>query len=125
MQPLTHCPGCGALLIRKIIPDELNSSKYEHCSKRCVVDYFQYYNISYEETQLSYIVYNTPDEKFHICSYFNFWGYKNVSHIYANATLKKYGTSMPLLKLPMDRYPLDVINIEKVQERIATLATFV
>ena len=100
--------------------------KYENCSERCVVDYFQYYKKSYDEPELEYITYNTPDDKFHIYTYFgDHWMYKNLSHIYANETTRKHGSSMPILKLPLDKYPLDVTDIEAVHKKIATLALFV
>lgn len=99
--------------------------KYENCSVRCIVDYFQHYKSSYEETELDYISYYTPDDKFHIYTYFNHDMYKYLSHIYANETTRKYGRSSPILRLPMDKYPLDVTNLKAVHEKISTLSLFV
>lgn len=127
MKPLTTCPGCQAPLIRKTIPEHLNCLKYENCSERCVVDYFQYYDKSYDEPELKYIHYNTPDNVFSVISHFDndFYSFKNVSYIYSNATTKKYGFSSPILTLPMDKYPLDVTDIKAVHQKISVLSTFV
>lgn len=99
--------------------------KYENCSERCVVDYFQHYKRSYDETEVEYITYNTPDDRFHIYTYFNHGMIKYFSYIYANETTRKYGQSSPILKLPWDKYPLDVTNIKTVHEKISTLSLFV
>ena len=125
MKPLTHCPWCQAPLIKKTIPEEFNRMKYENCSKRCAVDYFQYYKSSYEESAVDYITYNTPDDRFSIYTYFDHGMYKYLSHIYANETTRKYGRSSPILKLPLDKYPLDVTDIKAVHQKISTLSLFV
>jgi hypothetical protein len=125
VKPLTHCPHCQAVLVKKTIPEHLNRMKYENCSERCVVDYFQYFKQSYDELEVDYITYNTPDDKFHIYTYFNHGMYQYFSHIYANETTKKYGKSSPILTLPWDKYPLDVTNLKAVNEKISTLSLFV
>ncbi len=126
MKPLTHCPHCQALLVKKTIPEHLNPMKYENCSKRCVVDYFQYYKYSYDEPEIDYVQFNSSDNRFSIYLYFSTsaW-YPNTAHIYSNATTKKYGTSMPILKLPLDKYKLDVSKLEELEEKISTLSLFV
>lgn len=125
MKPLLYCPGCNSSLIKKTIPEELNPFKYENCPIRCVVDYFQYYKKSYEETEVDYINFNTLDNKFHVYIYFDHYMYKNLIHVYSNATLRKYGIASVMLKLPLDKYPLDVSNLQSVNEKIATLALFI
>jgi len=125
MKPLTHCPHCKAPLVKKTIPEHLNPLKYENCSARCVVDYFQYYKTSYDDPELEYITFNTPDDKFSVYQYFDNWIHKNQSLVYANETTRKYGSSMPILWLPLDKYPLDVTKMDELYEKISTLSLFV
>lgn len=125
MKPLTRCPHCEAPLIKKTIPEEFNLMKYENCKARCVVDYFQYYKLSYNEIEVDYITYNTPNKKYNVYTYFNHWMYKYLSHVYANVLTETYGISSPILKLPYDTHPLDVSDLEKIQDKISTLALFV
>lgn len=100
--------------------------KYEHCSKRCIVDYFQYYRNSYEETELENVNFNSSDDRFSIHLYFeNSAWYPDTALIYANATTKKYGKSSPILWLPLATYKLDVHNLPALEEKISTLSLFV
>jgi hypothetical protein len=89
------------------------------------VDYFQYYKESYDEPELAYINFNTPNEKFHVYMYFDMFGHKNLAHIYSNATTKKYGKSSPILELSLDKYKLDVTKMAELYEKISTLSLFV
>lgn len=125
MKPLTHCPHCQAPLIKKTIPEHLNRLKYENCSVRCDVDYFQYYKNSYDELELEYISFNTPDVRFHVYMYFDNYWTANMIYVYSNAATKKNGSSMPILKLPLDTYKLDVTKLDALQEKISTLSIFV
>ena len=125
MKPLIYCPHCQAPLIKKTIPEEFNPMKYENCSARCVVDYFQFYRDSYDELEVAYITYNTPNKKYSVYTYFNHDMYQYLSHVYANILTKTYGHSMPILRLPLDKYPLDVNDLQKIQDKISTLALFV
>lgn len=99
--------------------------KYENCSARCVVDYFQYYKQSYDELEVEYITYNTPNKKYSVYTYFDHWMYQHISHVYANILTETYGKSSPILYLPYDKYPLDVTDLQKTQDKISTLALFV
>ena len=125
MKPLTRCPGCDAPLIKKTIPEQFNRLKYENCSKRCTVDYFQYYKVSYDEPEVDYVSLQTPDDRFGIYIYYDHDMYKNLVHVYSNATTEKYGISSPILKLSLEKYPLDLTNIKSISDKISTLALFV
>lgn len=125
MKPLTRCPNCDAPLVKKTIPEHLNPLKYENCSARCTVDYFQYYKGSYDEPEVDYIHFNTPNNKFGIYMYFDSCMYKNLAHVYSNATTRKYGYSSPILTLPLDTYKLDVTKMAALYEKISTLSLFV
>ena len=92
MKPLTHCPHCQAILIKKTIPEHLNSLKYENCSARCVVDYIQYYDKSYQEEEIQYASFGTPDDKFNVYYYTKHDAHPtNLVHVYSNRELKKNG----------------------------------
>lgn len=123
MKPLTHCPWCTAPLIKKTIPEHLNHTKYENCSVRCNVDYFQYYRNSYEEEHVEYITFNTPRKRFNLYIYFDHYLYKNIVHVYSEAELKKYGVASPMLVL--DSSTIDIYKLDKLEEKISTLALFV
>ena len=126
MKPLKNCPWCQAPIIKKTIPEELNCLKYDNCSARCKVDYFQYYKSSYEE-DVEYIAFNTSNEKYHLYSYFDApsWSgvsYKDMTHIHITADLKKNGTSMPLLRIK--NFQIDLSNLEKLEEKISLYVLF-
>jgi hypothetical protein len=124
MIPLTHCPHCQSLLVKKTIPEHLNPTKYENCSKRCVVDYFQYYNKSYEETELEYVSLYTPDHKFSMYYYTKHHMYPaNLVHVYSQAEIKKHGRAMPLITLK--DFQIDFNNLEDLQDKLSLYATFV
>lgn len=120
--PLTYCPGCGAPLIKKTIPEHLNSMKYENCSARCNIDYFQYYRNSYDE-EVEYITFNTPSGKFNLYVYYNHYIYSNIVHVYSDAELKKNGIASPILVL--DSSMINVYELDKLEEKLSTLSLFV
>jgi hypothetical protein len=123
MKPLTHCPHCQSPLVKKTIPEEFNNSKYENCSKRCVVDYFQYYRDSYEEQELQYISAYTPDKKFSFYYYTNCRLYPhNLVHVYSQAEMDKHGVAMPLITLK--DFTIDFDNLERFQQKLAIYAVF-
>ena len=105
--------------------------KYENCSKRCVVDYFQYYKQSYDEVEIDYISFNVPNQKFGVYIYFDHpirlddGVHTNIALVYSQDTLKKYGRAMPILRLPLREYPLDVTKMDQLYEKISTLSLFV
>src|SRR5271157_4105713 len=100
MKPLTNCPYCDAPLVKKPIPEHLNHTKYKNCSKRCVVDYFQYYTGSYEDEELEYISVNTPDDEFSFYYYINYGAHPPKTILaYSNLELKKHGLAMPFVYL--------------------------
>lgn len=122
MKPLTHCPHCASVLIKKDIPEHLNSGKYTHCQTRCTVNYFQYFAQSYEDENLQYISLKTPQDKFNMYVYFNDCVYKNIAHIYSMAELKNRGTAFPILTLPADQ--IDLSKLDRLEERLSTLVLF-
>ena len=122
MKPLTHCLHCQAPLIDKTIPEHLNCLKYQNCKDRCVVDYFQYFDKSYQEENVTYITFNTPQNKFNLYVYFDCYGYKNIAHIYSNLVLKSKGIASPIMMLPSNQ--IDLSNLDKLEEKLSTLALF-
>lgn len=123
MKPLTHCPYCKSPLIKKTIPEELNPTKYENCSERCIVDYFQYYQTSYEDKEIQYASFATPDGKFHVYYYTDHWAYPiNTLHVHSEAELEKYGISSPCLIL--DNFTVDFDELEKLQQKLSIYMTF-
>lgn len=123
MKPLTHCPHCKALLVKKTIPEEFNPMKYENCSKRCVVDYFQYYAESYEDPEIQYASFDTPDGKFGLYYYTNHGAYPpKIAHVHSNTELHKNGVASPILTLK--DFTIDFDNLEKLQEKLAIYALF-
>jgi hypothetical protein len=123
MKPLTHCPGCQSELIKKTIPEELNHTKYENCSKRCTVDYFQYYDKSYEDSEIQYASFRTPDDKFSLYYYTNHGAYPSKTvHIYSQQELHVRGRAMPIIRLK--DFTIDFDNLEKLQEKLGIYALF-
>lgn len=125
MKPLTHCPYCSEPLIKKTIPEHLNPLKYEYCSKRCEVDYFQYYANSYEDTELQYISMDTPDNKFNYYYYLDRAPYPaKTIYAYSTLELKKNGTAMPFIKLYDFDLTMDRESLEKFQEKLSIYILF-
>lgn len=124
MKPLTHCPHCKSILIKKTIPEDKNPMKYENCSERCVIDYFQHYDQSYEEPELQYISAYTPDRKFSFYYYTKHYAYPpNLVHVYSQVEMEKHGRAMPLITLK--DFIIDFDNLEKLQEKLAIYALFI
>jgi hypothetical protein len=124
MTPLTHCPHCQSPLQKKTIPDQLNHLKYENCSKRCAIDYFQYYDKSYLEPELQYVSIYTPDRKFHLYYYTKHYMYPvNLVHVYSQAEMKKHGRAMPLITL--QDFHIDFNNLTDFQNKLSLYATFI
>lgn len=125
MKPLTNCPYCDAPLVKKTIPEHLNPTTYQNCSKRCVVDYFQYYTDSYEDEELQYVSMNTPDNKFNFYYYTNHGAYpRNTIHAYSNLELKKHGRAMPFVELHNFDLHVNKEGLEKFQEKLSTYMIF-
>lgn len=122
MKPLTHCISCKSVLVRKTIPEHLNNSKYENCSSRCLVDYFQYYENSYDQ-EIAYISFNTPKNKFYVYVYFDHWSYLNIAHIYSQLEMNLNGVASPILKLHKNL--IDLNDLDKLEEKLSILANFV
>lgn len=98
--------------------------KYENCSKRCVIDYFQYYEKSYEDVELQYISCYTPERKFHFYYYTNHFMYpKNLVHIYSQEEMKRNGIASPLITLK--NFHIDFNNIKDFEEKLSIWSVFV
>lgn len=123
MKPLTHCPHCHCILVKKDIPEEFNNMKYENCRDRCVVDYFQHYDQSYDEPELQYVTFNTPDGKFSLYYYTKHHAYSiNLVHVYSEVALDKNGWAFPFIVLK--DFHIDFDNLHKLQEKLSIYAVF-
>lgn len=124
MKPLTHCPHCKSILVKKTIPEKYNNAKYENCSKRCEIDYFQYYDKSYEELEPQYISFYTPDKKFSLYYYTKHNNYlSNLVNVYSQAELHKHGKALPFITLK--DFIIDFDNLENLQKKLSIYAVFV
>jgi endogenous inhibitor of DNA gyrase (YacG/DUF329 family) len=123
MKKLTHCPHCQSPLKQKDIPEHLNPLKYEYCSTRCDVDYFQYFDKSYDE-DVAYVSLYTPDKKFYMNWYVgDHYGYPaKLLHVYSKAEMQKYGKASPCLTLK--DFELELDNLEKMQEKFGIYVLF-
>lgn len=122
MKKLTHCPHCQSPLKMKDIPEHLNHMKYEYCEKRCTVDYFRYFDKSYDD-DVQYVSLYTPNKQFHLYWYLNHYMYaEKMIHVYSEVEMKKYGKASPCIAIA--GYEVDLFNLEKVQKRFKTYVMF-
>jgi hypothetical protein len=120
MKPLTYCPGCQGRLERF----DKNEHIYQDvCATRCLVWYAQYYPNSYEDIELKYISFYTPNDIFGIYQYFapsDVW--PGVTHVYSNRITRREGKSSPILTLK--DFEIDLSKLLQLEEKLAILVTF-
>lgn len=123
MKRLTHCPHCQAKMKENDLPPELNNLKYEQCAERCVVDYAQHYEHSYQEQEPWYICFNTPKDQFLVYIYSKRHKNANLTHVYSVIEMERKGSGMPLLTLENLEYDLDKLDVLEEKLEIYSLVS--
>lgn len=118
MKPLKQCPGCQ----EPMIESNINRLIYERCEKYCSLDYYQYFEKSIKDEELSYITFHTKD--FYIYSYFKqqYSLPAGITHVYHNIFPRGESSQSPFIKLT--NLIIDFNNLDVLNNKLLTYSTF-
>lgn len=116
MKPFKQCPVCMAQLKQYRYTDNWIA---EYCAMDCKSEFRQ--NFLNGSKDVSYIYINIKN--FGLYVYYETGYYPDKTYVYSNIELVKKGVAGPIMILPYNT--IDFLQLEKLAEKLSTLALFI